>query len=545
MRRLTSIGRTMTDTPQKKDILWLTMSIVVVWLVIERTEACDRFFDWVAENPDLEIDSAILAFILAAVGITIYAVRRTGEMKRAENDRCAAENRFQTLAYYDPLTGLQNRQALCELLDDSCQSAGQDSRFALIMIDLDRFKGVNDLHGHRSGDRLLRQVATRIEKWLSPSQHCFRLGGDEFAIMAKLAESEGEKSITRLAGRIITELSDPFHDENLVHHIGASVGISYFPGNATDREGLSRAADVALYRAKDAGRGRYCSYHPSMDERLRRRARLENEMRAAIPKRAFVPFYQPLVCLNTGEATGFELLARWDRNDGEFVGPDEFIPVAEECGLINDVLFSILTQACEDAREWDPELTIAVNISPVQFKDPWLSEKVLALLARKGFAPQRLSIEVTENALITDEDNARRTITSFKNQGMQISLDDFGTGYSSLHHLHMLPFNKIKIDRSFVMGIETNREAFRIVKAIVGLAHSLDLPVVAEGIETAEAARILNELGCQQGQGHHFGKPICGNAVTRALGQNNPLLWLKDPSRETAGKLRATARHIN
>lgn len=248
-------------------------------------------------------------------------------------------------------------------------------------------------------------------------------------------------------------------------------------------------------------------------------------MRAGIGRDEFKPFYQPIIDLKSGNPVGFELLARWATPDGEKIGPDEFIPIAEESGLINELMLRLIKQACTEARDWDPSLSIAVNISPVQLKDPWLSQKVLGTLARQGFAPQRLAIEITENAIISDADNAKRTIESFKNQGMRIGLDDFGTGYSSLHHLRVLPFDKIKIDRSFILALGSDPEALKIVRAINGLAQSLDLPVVAEGIECAATAELLRELGCAQGQGYFFGQAMSGDVVSKAFTNQAASTW--------------------
>ncbi len=400
---------------------------------------------------------------------------------------------------------------------------------ALIFIDLDRFKPVNDLHGHVVGDRLLRLVADRMRIDLGSAHTAYRLGGDEFAIVVDMTHAIDVTPQT-VARHMVQTLAEPFDDHGLVHHIGASAGIALFPSDADNPDALTRAADVALYRAKDAGRGQHRSYETAMDDRIKRRAVLEQEIRAGVAARAFCPFYQPLVDLSTGITIGFELLARWDRLDGKYVGPDQFIPIAEESGLINDLMLGLLDKAFVEARDWDPSLTIAINISPSQLKDPWLSQKLLGALARHGFAPPRLAIEITENAIIEDEENARRTIESFKNQGMRIGLDDFGTGYASLHHLRALPFDKIKIDRSFVMNLGEDQEAMKIVKAIVGLAKSLELPVVAEGVESAAVATILKEMGCEQAQGFHFGRPVSGDIVTRKLQGTPPPDWTKPDS---------------
>lgn len=510
-------------TPAVRDGWIIATFMICVWAIIERTETCDRFFDWVADNPDYELDSFILAFLLAAVGVSWYALRRYFEVVRANEARELAERDAHRLAYHDPLTGLPNRRALNERLEQAAGATG-DRQTALVLFDLDRFKSVNDIHGHGAGDRLLRLVGDRFRAEIGPGQSFYRLGGDEFACVIETSGAEDEAP-QRLARRCIQSISEPFESDGLVHHIGASAGIAMFPGDANQTDALMRLADIALYRSKEAGRGQHRFYEAAMDAGIRRRATIEQRMRAALNDDQFKPFYQPIIDLKSGNPIGFELLARWISLDQEEVGPDEFIPIAEESGLINDMMLRLIECARTEARDWDPALTIAINISPVQLKDPWLSQKVLGALAKCGFAPQRLAIEITENAIISDADNAKRTIESFKNQGMRIGLDDFGTGYSSLHHLRILPFDKIKIDRSFVMALGADPEALKIVRAINGLAQSLDLPVVAEGIECAETAKVLRELGCAQGQGYFFGKAMSGASVGAALTNPSASSW--------------------
>lgn len=474
----------------------------IVWLIIERTAICTRFFQWMVRNPGYEVDSFLLTFMVCSIGITYIACRRYFELGQAIAERDVA----QRLAFFDPLTGLENRRALTQLLD-ALHDPDAASQVALIIVDLDKFKTVNDVHGHIAGDRLLRLATDRLIEISMEGQTVFRLGGDEFAVLVDLRKA-GNAAPEAIARHIVLRMAQPFVDGGLVHHIGASVGIACFPGDAADGDGLLRAADVALYRAKHGGRGQLRCYEEAMDDQIKQRDQLERQLREAIGLGKIKPYYQPLVDLRSGGVTGFELLARWPQADGSEIEPHQFIPIAEECGLIGELLLDLLDRVCVEARDWDPELTIAVNISTVQLKDPWLAEKILATLSRNGFAPQRIAIEITENAIIADEGNARRMVESLKNQGIKIGLDDFGTGFSSLHHLRILPFDTIKIDKSFVAQIDQNPEALRIVKAIIGLATCLDLPVVAEGIETYAVAQIMRDLGCAKGQGYLFGRAL-------------------------------------
>ncbi|TGX56186.1 EAL domain-containing protein [Sphingomonas gei] len=445
------------------------------------------------------VTTVILRMLRASHAGFIEVLTSRADMAAEQRRAQGAEQRAHQLAYHDPLTGLPNRRALAEALDT--RMAG-GAPLGLLIIDLDRFKSINDVHGHPAGDQLLRDVAARLSAVVGGQGSSYRLGGDEFAVIID-AEGEGAR---RAAHSIVHAMRKPFAAPDLVHHIGASVGISLYPNDALDRETLMRRADIALYKAKQSGRSRLCAFEPLLDAEIRRRAEIERELREAMASDALVPYYQPIVALASGAVVGYELLARWQRGDGEDIGPEQFIPIAEECGLIDALMLRLLRRACRETRGW--EVSISINVSPIQLKDPWFSQKVLAVLTRERFPPQRLTIEITENALIVDAESAQQTIASLKNQGIQLALDDFGTGYSSLKHLQMLPFDRLKIDRSFVTSMERDPQALRLVHAIITLASTLDLPVVAEGIESASTARTLAGLGCAMGQGFHYGHPM-------------------------------------
>lgn len=523
-----------------RDALVISVSTALTWLAIERTETCDRLFKWIAANPDYEIDSLILAFLMAAASVVIFAVCRYRELQAEMEARRAAEDLAHGLAYHDPLTGLHNRRALGEHLEALVTLRSAATRTGLLMVDLDRFKAVNDLHGHLAGDRLLLQVATRLAGVMPEGGRAFRLGGDEFAVTLDLSRINDDAA-RALARQIVQEMSRPFEDGGRVHHISASVGISIFPDDAQDGEGLMRRADIALYRAKEGGRCGHRSFEPKMDAEIARRANIEAELRAALKNEEFRPAYQPLLDLRTGVTVGFEMLARWPRAEGDEIGPGEFIPIAEESGLITELMLQTLAFACAEARDWDPALTIAINISPGQLADPQLCGNILATLTRFGFAPRRLAVEITENALILDFDKAKAAIESFTNLGIKVGLDDFGTGYASLQHLRMLPFDKIKIDRSFILALDHDPEAIKIVRAIIGLALSLELPIIAEGIENEAIALQLRDLGCTQGQGFHLGYPVSGRQVTRVLSGPRPLRWSRTGLSPPASVRHATA----
>lgn len=424
------------------------------------------------------------------------------EQARAQS----AERRAQQLAYRDVLTELPNRRALSENLA-GLRFLPPERAVALLVLDLDHFKAVNDVHGHHAGDELLERVAERLTAIVEETGTAYRLGGDEFAITLDLDRADWDIP-EMLAQRIVSMLAAPFWIDGLVHHIGGSIGISLYPRDATDSDTLMRRADIALYQAKASGRSQFRMFERAMDAAIVRRSVLEQEFRRDLEQGAFRPYYQPIVQLESEDITGFEMLARWQREDGADVGPCEFIPIAEECGLVGELMLNLLEQACVDATAWGPDLTLSINVSPTQLKDRWLSEKILRVLTKAGLPPQRLKLEITENALIAEPAHAKLVVESLKNQGVLLALDDFGTGYSSIQHLRILPFDNVKIDRSFITGIEHDPEAHRMAVSIIHLAFNLGLSVVAEGIESAGVLAILKEIGCAEGQGYFFGRPV-------------------------------------
>ncbi len=463
----------------------------------------------------------IVAVLILRTMSTSYAgftevVRSRSDMETERERARDAEHRAQELSYQDALTGLQNRRALSEQLDAFGFQDQSATHLALLVLDLDRFKAVNDVHGHPAGDGLLRAVVARLVEIVDGIGSVYRLGGDEFAIIVEIAGPDSGFA-AMLAQKLVDRLADPFKLDGFIHHIGASVGITVRHRNAVDREGMMRQADIALYKAKEGGRSQHRTFEHEMDVEITRRSMLERDLRNDIKSSAFVPFYQPIVNFASGQIASFEMLARWNRSDGEEIGPTDFIPIAEECGLVGELMLMLFDQACLDAAAWGPGITLAVNVSPVQLKDPWFSEKILAVLARTGFPAQRVTLEITENALIAEPTNAKRLIQSLKNQGMLLALDDFGTGFSSIQHLQMLPFDKLKIDRSFVQNLEKHSGSFKMVLAITRLAASLGMEVIAEGIEDDSALVIVQELGCAEGQGFYFGQPTGADGAVKAL----------------------------
>ncbi len=422
------------------------------------------------------------------------------------SEREAAEARAQSLARHDPLTGLANRRHFLEELERRLNLVGkEDNAFALMFVDLDRFKPINDVHGHAIGDQLLQVIATRLTGCIRDDSFAARLGGDEFAVL--LEGPGGREGVASAARRILHELSAPILVNGLKLTVGASIGVALCPEDGRDAAELLQRGDAAMLRAKE-DRGAYKFFDSSIDEELKWKAALETELRAAIPNGDIIPFFQPVVHLDTGELAGYEVLARWPHAVRGMISPTAFIPVAEDAGLVDAMFWALLAQACRKALDAPGEFVLAVNISPSQVRDQWFPEKVLRTLRETGFPAQRLEIEVTESAMIGDVARAKSSLMSLKNQGVQIALDDFGTGYSSLFLLRELPIDKLKIDRSFVARITSDRENATIVGALIGLGKALGLKVTAEGVEDSATADALRAMGCELARGYLFGAAV-------------------------------------
>ena len=398
----------------------------------------------------------------------------------------------------------------------------RDKVLAMLMLDLDHFKNVNDVHGHAIGDALLRAVAAEIAKLLPPNSLSARLGGDEFACTF-VFDLANRDVVDRVAEAIVTRLAQPFDADGIFVHISVSLGIAHSAADCQSIDALMRRADIAMYAAKHQGRNRLAWFDESMEQALQQRNEAESGMRNGIPRGEFVPYFEQQIDLTTGRLGGFEVLARWDHPTRGLVSPDSFIPIAEETGMIADLSMSVMRQALLEANGWDQSLIISVNISPTQLKDPWLAQKIVKLLVETGFPASRLEIEITETSLFENLALAQSIVGSLKNQGIRLALDDFGTGYSSLAHLRALPFDRIKIDKSFVTSIIENPESAAIVNAITRLGDSLGISVTAEGIEDAAIEERLRQLGCHKGQGWHFGKPMSIGQTRMLLAERNLL----------------------
>ena len=409
----------------------------------------------------------------------------------------------------DSLTDLANRRAFIAQLE--ARATKSDTVFGVSANRSRQFPAVKDLRGHAVGDRLLRRVAARIRD-TAPGVPIARIGGDEFALLAS-----SERDPAELAQRIADAVAAPLRLDGHLVRVGVSIGMARFPEDAARTDALLRKADLALYRAKASGRGRAQVFEQEMEECDRRHAEVAEELNSALSLGEVVPHYQPLVNLTTGDAIGFEVLSRWESGRLGTVTPNEFIPVATETGLIDQLTCSVLERACAEAAAWPYPYRISFNLAPAQLSDSHVALQILAILYRTGLSPKRLEIELTEEALLVKEEAAATCLNVLKVQGITLALDDFGSGYSSLRYLRTLPFDKLKIDRSYISNIAECAKARRMVGGIINFAHALNIPLIAEGVETAEQAAILQELGCDMAQGWLYGKAVANTHADHHL----------------------------
>ena len=419
-------------------------------------------------------------------------------------ERKQAEARIQHMAHYDALTDLPNRAAFVEHLARTIDAArANHESFAVLSIDLDRFKEVNDVFGHAVGDDVLRELSQQLRA-LAGDAYLARLGGDEFTLITPNGDHPALAEI--LAGRLHAAVATDLERNGQHLRVGISIGIAIFPADGTDATALLNNADAALTRAKAAGRGKTRFFEIEMDNRLRERRTIQHELASAIARDELRLYYQPLAKID-GEVIGFEALVRWQHPQRGMVSPATFIPVAEESGLIMQIGEWVLREACREAASWSHPLQIAVNLSPIQFRHGDLAGLVHSLLLETGLSPTRLELEITEGVLVEDFARSVAILRRLKTLGVRIAMDDFGTGYSSLSYLQAFPFDKIKIDQSFISNVKSNPQSAAIVRAVIGLAHGLNLPVLAEGVETKSQLEFLATESCDEVQGYLLGRP--------------------------------------
>jgi diguanylate cyclase (GGDEF)-like protein/PAS domain S-box-containing protein len=448
--------------------------------------------------------------------------------------RKLAEDQLRFIATHDSLTDLPNRSLFNERLRHALHQSTRYSRgIAVMFIDMDRFKVVNDSLGHGAGDRLLQDSAKRLAECLRESDTVARLGGDEFVVM--IENFTAPKDAIAVAQKVLASLARPFFVDGQEFLMSASIGISTFPDDGKDAETLLKNADIAMYRAKDQGRNNYQFYSAQMNKHTFERLAMESSLRRAVERNEFLLHYQPKLDLRTGVIVGVEALVRWQHPDWGMVSPAQFIPLAEETGLIVQIGEWVLNAACEQNKRWRdqgiPPLRVAVNLSARQFAQKTLLSDIAKTIAQSGLTPECLELEITESLVMTNPEHATEILHKLKAMGISLSIDDFGTGYSSLAYLKRFPIDCVKIDRSFIKDIPTEADDMAITKGVIALAHSLRLKVVAEGVETVEQQDFLRSNGCDEMQGYLFSKPLPAEEVTTLLKTHTqkPSLTVVDP----------------
>jgi diguanylate cyclase (GGDEF)-like protein len=457
------------------------------------------------------------------IDVLVYArnlVRREGDACLLAvvdvTERRRAEARIGYLAHHDSLTGLKNRAAFRERLEGVLADADPSQAVAVAFIDLDRFKDVNDTLGHPTGDRLLIEVGGRLKDNVRAIDLVSRFGGDEFAILC--FDNTDRSDVSRMCKRLVAAIGEPFEIDGHIIRLGASIGVAMAPNDSRDADALLKFADLALYQSKAHGGACHCFFEEPMERRLRERRQLENSLRHALEAEEFVLHYQPTFSIADRAIVGFEALLRWNRPGHGLIPPGQFIPLAEDTGLIVEIGEWVLGQACRDAARLPAELSMAVNVSPMQFRNQRLAQSVLRALVSSGLLASRLELEITESVLFSDADVNLQMLRQFRDIGARIAMDDFGAGYSSLSYLRKFAFDTIKIDRSFIQEIPGNRDSAAVIRAIIGLGESLDATITAEGIETESQLEWLREQRCAQGQGYLIAKAMPFEEIDDFLG---------------------------
>jgi diguanylate cyclase (GGDEF)-like protein len=468
--------------------------------------------------------------------------RYIAELERVSRELQESREHFRHAAFHDSLTELPNRTLLADhlRLAIECARRRPEHLFAVLFLDLDRFKNINDSLGHAAGDRLLVETARRLERCSRPSDTVARLGGDEFAVLLDGLDSDCDAM--RVAERVQEELMRPFHLGGHEVYTAASIGITLSTHGYEDPENVLRDADTAMYRAKEKGKARYELFDAEMHADALARLRLENDLRRAVEHGEFEVYYQPVVALSTGRLSGFEALVRWRHPERGIVGPTEFIPLAEETRLVTEIGGWVLEEACRQTSEWrelipsQQSLTVSVNLSSKQLTQPGLAERVRRTLRETGLPPHCLKLEITESAVMENAEVAASLLAQLRGLGIQLSIDDFGTGYSSLSYLHRFPVDALKIDRSFVARMTDDGENGEIVRTIVTLASNLGMAVIAEGVETEAQHARLEALGCEYGQGYLYSKPVDAESALALIRRGTPHAHAHAPALEDADR---------
>lgn len=516
-------ARLLPDGSQPFDVvtLGIAAAAILLFLATGGTVVPDLVLFWrgMGARPDTILANALILNI----AVILFGWSRFKTLSRELFARRRSEEEALRLADTDPLTGARNRRSFLPAVNDLARYAsGADREIAVGLIDLDHFKNINDYHGHKLGDAVLLETAARFGEILPENALLARLGGDEFAFALTYAR-EDHLRIDTLVDRLVASAARPIEVEDVTLEISASIGVAssrhaeWPESQDGSGEALMSRADIAMYQAKKQGRNRLQWFEPAMEYEQRFRGELEAGIRRGLRADEFLPYYEQQIDLDTGDLIGFEMLARWQSPDLGLVSPDIFIPIIEDMGLIEELSKQLMARAFDDARLWHPRLTLAVNVSPLQLKDPWFAQKTLKLLVAHAFPASRLEIEITESALHENPGMVRNTLTGLRNQGVIVTLDDFGMGYSSLSRLRTLPFDRLKIDRSFVRDLKHDETNTGLIDAIISMGAGLDLPLVAEGIEDAGILKTLRRMGQLKGQGYLYGRPEPAEQVLERL----------------------------
>lgn len=476
-------------------------------VVLMEAESFEALYEFSRSHESWELDEFFSIALASVVGLIIMMVVRTRQLSNQMKRREALEAEANALARHDSLTGLPNRRHFVERLVDMISAAqAQKTGLAVLMIDLDRFKPINDTYGHEVGDRTLQSVADTICSELPAGAVGSRIGGDEFAVA--LPTGQDGQIAERIARRLCIKLAEPIDIDGRVITISASIGIAFLDDDAAGQSDLIANADMAMYFAKKNGKNTYAFFEKDHSEAQLRRTRLEGRLRSAIQNGEIVPYLQPVLDLRDNRLQGFEILARWQHPDEGVLSPDVFIPIAEDTGLIDDLADSVLRQACEAVAKWTPAVPLSFNLSPLQFKRADMVERIIEIVTTADFPLDMLEVEVTESVLIDSYEQAERAVDAFRAAGISVALDDFGKGYSSLSYLSRFNIDRIKIDKEFILGRSREPKSRKIVESVLQLGKSLHMETTAEGIESETDAAWLRNHGCTHGQGYLYAKPL-------------------------------------
>ena len=497
------------------DLIIIGGLAVILAIVSVSIDAFERINAFSRSHEAYEIDELLTIGFFASIALIAFSWRRVTDQRREIVARRKAEERARHLANADALTGLPNRRRLEAELDAALVGVEAGQKRAFMLMDLNRFKPVNDVFGHQAGDELLVEVARRLNETVDRGSIVFRLGGDEFAVLT--GTFDDVEQVSRMARRIVAATDRPFLINDTALTVGLGIGIAVAPTDATTTPQLLRKADVALYRAKSRRTSGYHFFEPEMDRKLMRRSQLESDLPVAMKNGDIYPVFQPIVRLGDGHIVGFEALARWTHPTFGDVEPLEFIAIAEDCGLMPKLSDYLLHRACTVAATWPSDLIVSINVSPTEIGDQTLVLRVVKTLANTGLPANRLELEIAERALVGDYETAHGTLKNLQDAGVRLALDDFGSGNTAIQHLRELRFERLKIDPEVIAQMSGSAEAQALVQAILHVATALNLKTTAEGIEESSQIAPLVAEGCAEAQGFHFGAPLPAKEIDQLV----------------------------